>query len=61
MSKIMSRLEKLEYFTSKHANFQKRATELQAEMTAADGEWATWLEVMKIVLETSVEPSRIIT
>lgn len=69
MSKLMTRLEKLNYFTSKNDEFRKRAEALQAEMQNADKEFNAWLEtdlgvkgqlhlsdVIKKALETSYEP-----
>lgn len=69
MSKLMNRLEKLDYFTTKQREFKTRLSALQIEMQATDKEFDDFLkaelqiegqvhlsDVLKKVLETSYEP-----
>lgn len=75
MSKLMTRLEKLNDFKNRGDNLRARTVGLQAEGQALDTEFGDWLktefgltgqhhvsEILKVALETSVEPTpRIIT
>lgn len=74
VSKVMERLKKLEEFDTRGAAIRARAQAIQNESQNLDVEFTKWLEtelglkgnhhiseILKIALETSFEPSRIIT
>jgi hypothetical protein len=73
MSKLMTRLEALSEFQKRGADIKAKAAEYQRQAQALDKEFGEWLEtefkaqgdlhlsdILKLALESSIEPSRII-